>query len=311
MPPNVVYGLCSKNSNAMNSNNPHSGIYEADTARTLDGNGGNPTCNQGGMIICFEPGAASRVGGHVYEDGKSGTIRAKAGDNQMAVVYENHRQDARITQCDDISPTVVAKYGTGGGNTPLVAFCLDRASYNQGKNAQFDISIQEEQAQTLVAKGPHAVCQPIYTIGNGQVDQTGLHEKAGTLNCMHDQQAILLPEELEYIVRRLTPLECCRLQGFADWWVYGIETPEPTEDDIIYWSDVHEQHRIITKPTNPKTGELVGPKTRNQIIKWLKEPQNDGAEYKMWGNSLAIPCAYTVLAGIADELRNERSANGE
>ena len=46
-----VYGICSKNSNSMKSDNPHSGFYEADTSKTLDANGANPSCNQGGMAV--------------------------------------------------------------------------------------------------------------------------------------------------------------------------------------------------------------------------------------------------------------------
>ena len=44
----VCYGIGSYASNAMKSSNPHSGIYVAETARTLDENGGNPACQQGG-----------------------------------------------------------------------------------------------------------------------------------------------------------------------------------------------------------------------------------------------------------------------
>ena len=47
----IAYGISSYDSNAMKSSNPHSGIYEADTSRTLDLNGGNPACNQGGVLI--------------------------------------------------------------------------------------------------------------------------------------------------------------------------------------------------------------------------------------------------------------------
>ena len=47
----VAYGIVSTASNSWKSSNPHSGVYEADTARTLDANGGNPTCNQGGVLI--------------------------------------------------------------------------------------------------------------------------------------------------------------------------------------------------------------------------------------------------------------------
>lgn len=78
-------------------------------------------------LIVFEPGSASRVGGHIYEDGKTGTIRANAGDNQQAVVQET-----------------------------VGALC---ASFNQGKNAQFDFSVEEEMSPTLVNRGPGGVLQ--------------------------------------------------------------------------------------------------------------------------------------------------------
>ena len=66
----------------------------------------------------------------------------------------------------------------------------------------------------------------MYCIGNGQAQQTYLQEQVGTLNCMHDQQAVILrggyqPMEdnnNDYVVRRLTPLECERLQGFPTGW---------------------------------------------------------------------------------------------
>ena len=95
----------------------------------------------------------------------------------------------------------------------------------------------------------------------------------------------------EYIVRRLVPLECCRLQGFPDFWTAGLETPKPTAEDYIFWSGVFEKYRRLTSPAEK-------PKTRRQIVKWLKDPYSDAAEYKMWGNGVALPCAVFVLAGI-------------
>lgn len=61
-----------------------------------------------------------------------------------------------------------------------------------------------------------AVC-----VGNGQLNQS-IGDKAGALNCMHDQHAVLIENEKKYIVRRLTPLECLRLQGFPDTWFDGV-----------------------------------------------------------------------------------------
>lgn len=62
-------------------------------------------------------------------------------------------------------------------------------------------------------------------VGNGQLHQTDLGDKAGALNCMHDQQAVITQGRppRKYIVRRLTPTECARLQGFPDWWCDGVE----------------------------------------------------------------------------------------
>ena len=97
-----------------------------------------------------------------------------------------------------------------------------------------------------------------------------------------------------YIVRRLTPTECARLQGFPDNWCADLETDEPTEDDMRFWRNVFDTQ-----------AKIKGKKARsdNQIRKWLKAPYTDSAEYAMWGNGVALPCVYFVLAGIvwADE----------
>lgn len=78
----VCYGLCSMNSNSMKSSNPHSGIYEADTTRTLDNNGGNPACNQGGMMVV--------QGADMYNQNLTGdkaiTIRVKADTEHLPCV---------------------------------------------------------------------------------------------------------------------------------------------------------------------------------------------------------------------------------
>ena len=60
----------------------------------------------------------------------------------------------------------------------------------------------------------------------------------------------------------------------------------------IKLGSLFETHRIII-------GRAKKPKTRKQIIKWLRKPHTDSAEYKMWGNGVALPCVFFVLAGIA------------
>ena len=220
-----AYGICSKDSNAMKSDNPHSGFYEADTSRTLDGNGGNPSCNQGGIAVVSVQG--SMIG---RED-------------------KNGPQGSGVNE--DVSFTLNAT------DHHAVAY----PTYCTSKNSHFTRA-EKELANTLVAtdyKDPPVV---------------------------NDVQA-----EPEYIVRRLTPTECARLQGFPDWWCSGLGTEEPTEDDLAFWREVFETHRKIV-------GTSTKPKTDKQIIKWLKEPHSDSAEYKMWGNGVALPNVYFVLSGI-------------
>ena len=102
----------------------------------------------------------------------------------------------------------------------------------------------------------------------------------------------------DYIVRRLTPTECARLQGFPDWWCDDIAVPEPTEDDMQFWRGVFDTYSELF---NKKK------KTDSQIRKWLADPHTDSAEYKMWGNGCALPNAYYVIFGISEVLREEKS----
>jgi|GEM_PF-3263127 len=88
------------------------------------------------------------------------------------------------------------------------------------------------------------------------------------------------PVVLQNGVRKITPLECARLQGFPDDWTDNLETNEPTEEDLLFWRDYHSG------------------KTDKQIIRRLKKPYSDSAAYKMWGNGVALPCVYYVLLGI-------------
>ena len=251
-----VYGICSKQSHAMQSDNPHSGFYEADTCRCLDANGGNPSCNQGGMAVVAVQG--SMIG------------RSDKNGPQGSGVNE------------DVSFTLDAT------DRHAVAYGIDRATYNMGRNAKFGLGIEEELEPTIVAKGPGAVA---YCMTTGSYTQA-LEEQSPTLMARDYKDPPVVNEtEPDYIVRRLTPTECARLQGFPDWWCSNLGTDEPTEEEIEFWTEVFETHRSVM-------GSSSKPKSRNQIIKWLKAPHSDSAEYKMWGNGVALPNVCFVLSGI-------------
>lgn len=349
-----AFGVCSKHSNAMMSDNPHSGFYEATTSRTLDQSGGNSvTSNQGGIcvvapapetfdvrftsdgtknarghcyptdisrcldtsegspdsnhggvaVVTLEPGAASRVGGHVYSDGKSGTLRANAGDNQQAVVVAEPEtyalQGSMIGRADKNGPQ-------GDGINEDVCFTLNTSDRHAiaAPDPSFTISrdnhfaVSEDVSVTAVARGPATVAAPAdhYCTSKNSHHTVAAHEQANTLvaSDWKDPPLVndLLNDEPVYIVRRLTPVECARLQGFPDWWCADLAIPDPTDEEIAFWMEVWETWRQITNPKGK-------PKTEKQIRKWLADPYTDSAEYKLWGNGISLPIPYFVLSGIA------------
>lgn len=289
-----AYGICSKASNSMMSANPNSGFYEADTSRCLDVNGGDPSCNQGGIAVVAIEGNGSRPSHH--------------GDGYRET-------DAMYTL------NATEQHG--------VAYGIGRPAFNQGYNAKFSFQIEEEVEPTMVAKGPGAVAHPVVSSSKASFFTEAADDKAFTLvatdykdppivndippagfypqmkaesMCMTEEKSVALVNgtnpgyqngviDCEYIVRRLTPTECARLQGFPDWWCDDLAIQEPTQEDIAYWTEVFETHRKLM-------GTSSKPKTEKQIIKWLKDPHSDSAEYKMWGNGVALPNVVFVLSGI-------------
>ncbi len=320
-----AYGICSHDSNAMKSDNPHSGVYKADTSRTLDANGGNPSCNQGGIaVVCVDQGGGKSScsiteelsptlacthggepvvclqgsmigrkdengpqGGGINED-VSFTLNATDRHAVYAMTTGSYTQIEK-----EQSPTLMARDYKDPTVVTEPAFGIGRDTFNQGKNAQFAPAVSEELQPTLVAKGPGAVAYP-HGFDPGASRDVGdyvLPDCGNTLvngSCPGHHNGVV---ECDYTVRRLTPTECARLQGFPDYWCSDLGTEAPSFTDIVFWMEVFETHRKIM-------GTSSKPKTEKQIRTWLKNPYSDAAEYKMWGNGVALPCVYFVLAGI-------------
>ena len=149
----------------------------------------------------------------------AGTLRAQEHGHQP-LVYENHGIDSRYTGPHKVAPTMSARYGTGGNNVPLVeqeqVFCItgnaiDRKPENGGNG----IGYQEGIAYTLTATDHHAVFsrQRVDIFKDGEVTSTQSarqHKDATDL--------VLQGTNQPRLIRRLTPLECERLQGFPDGW---------------------------------------------------------------------------------------------
>ena len=147
----------------------------------------------------------------------------------------------------------------------------------------------------LVAK-----CHPVYGVDcrNATLDEEKTHTlqaKANggqSLNCIPSVLTSGTPPR-KYIIRRLTPLECCRLQGFPDGWGDLPEKENMTDEEFAFWQTV----RDIYARVNGKTTKSY---TSSALLKWYNKLHTDSAEYKMWGNGIALPCAKFIMEGIAE-----------
>ena len=249
----TAFGICSKDSNSMKSDNPHSGIYKAETSRTLDANGGNPSCNQGGIAVVESYAIQGSMIGRDDKNGPQGDgvnedVSFTLNTVDRHAVYS--MTTGSFTQVsEEKAPTVLAR---DYKDPTAVCYGIGRDTFNQGQNAKFAPTFEEELQPTLVAKGPGAI-------------QSG------------------------YTVRRLTPTECARLQGFPDNWCADLGTDKSTDEELYFWHKVFKTYAAV-----------IGCKMKSdaQIAKWLRNPHSDAAEYKMWGNGVALPCVWFVLSGI-------------
>ena len=173
---------------------------------------------------------------------------------------------------------------------PAVAYGIDRAAYNQGQNAKYDFSVLEEQQPTMLAKGPGATCHSIGLSGEKRVSPTLIARMSSAVGTTQD--ALIVSDLAHYIVRRLTPTECARLQGFPDRWG-DINSFDPNE--WMFWEEVRNTYADIN-------GKAVKEYTEKQMKTWYDKLHTDSAEYKMWGNGIALPPALYVLQGIVEAM---------
>lgn len=270
---------------------------------------------------------ATQQGGAEIGEGICPTITSAAGTsgNNQPVLFENHGIDSRYTGPHDVAPTMSARYGTGGNNVPLVAdeaeesYCIagniiDREAHNGGngfgyqtgisytlntadRHAVFSQQRSDEYAENEVACTQAArqykdatdlVCEVAgldCRNGGENGDLCGTLQSKTTggysLNNVH-------PVRTGNLIRRLTPLECERLQGFPDGWT---DIGAPAEPEASWGEDEQRSEANARRQVGAAERSLRG------------RGGSDSARYKALGNSVAIPCVVFVLRGIAYFLR--------
>ena len=222
--PAVAYSFDSLASNSMKSKNPHSGCREVEVAKTLDTTNPDPSKNQGGIAIV-----------------------------QNDTVYDIQHRSEAVRIYDGTAPALTARMGTGGGNVPI---CIG--------NGQGDIAshLTPDVCQTLnCMHDPMAIVEstPCTLDGKEQTSTLMARDYKGPRRYDTFGRLVSTPA-----VRRLTPLECERLQGYPDGWT-----------DIGEWVD--------TKGKRHKES-------------------SDAARYKALGNSIALPPWRFVLYRLCMQL---------
>ncbi len=256
----VCYGISSFSSNSMKSGNPHSGIYEAETSRTLDLHGGCPACNQGGIAVV--------QGCAVYDargngDGKTSCVITGNHANRVTdytpILLESNQHHATI-RTDGISTTLPASMGMGGGYVPMILpfDTTQITSPQNGSNPNYGSPCHP------IAAGAHppaiATYPGSYTGQDAYNDMLVAHALRAKAQNPHREDAATYPVT-NGKVRRLTPLECERLQGYPDGWT-----------DIGAWADSKGK---------------------------AHQESSDSARYKALGNSIALPFWFWILRRIS------------
>ena len=235
--------------------------------------------------ICLNDQGGERM--DFYSD-ESGTLRASGGIAPF--VFENHSQDSRYRGPLKETQTLASNLGQGGNNQPFVVYDIRQTSENT-KNERHNIyecdvsrTIDTSGNTPTRNQGGVAIVEDIYTMSKNSHFTKADKNISSSLVATDYKEPPLVNQKL---VRRLTPKECGRLQGFPDYWCDNLEIENPTDEDLSFWREVFDKDAEIKG--------LKKKKTDKQILKWLKNPHTDSAEYKMWGNGIALPCAIYIF----------------
>ena len=226
---------------------------------------------------------------------KSGAIQAEPGMKQQTFIAEpiclqgNGIDRADTAGCNGKGWKEGASYTLNTMDRPAVVFALDQQGGKGGAN------YAENVMPTLCSDShgtPHGVAY------QDKIGSLCVSDYKGVGNQYVNDGKCVVESHPTYIVRRLTPTECARLQGFADGWGHIEKKKSLTKEELQFWSDVRNVHAAIN-------GKTVKDYTEKQMLTWYNKLWTDSSEYKMWGNGIALPTALYVLQGITDALNSE------
>jgi len=273
----VVFSFDSLSSNSMKSSNPHSGCRQVEIAKCIDTTNPDPSKNQGGMAVVH--GLVSKGNGESFlmpeKHMSLSTGGGQAGQGYPAIY------DARGNGGGSIAPTKTGDHQNSVTDyTGVVTYAYQRTDeLKESQVASTQSARQYKSPTDLVAA---VDCRN----GTENPDINGTLQAKSTGGMSLNLQNTVRQYQT---VRRLTPLEAERLQGFPDNWTNIPPQAEVTAEDLVFWRKVWDEW-----------DDMQGVKHHSdkQIIKWLRSEPADSARYKALGNSIALPPWRFVLSRI-------------
>ena len=224
------------------------------------------------------------------------------------MLLDHHPQDSRLTVNSlGVVQTLTARMGNSPTNVPILLDAPEERrvfglnSIHQSRSGGGHYGYEAEVSKTLDLKGGEPTCnqggmvilEPVYAASKADYFTHATKNQAGALLATdYTDPPMVASSSLR--PRRLTPVECARLQGFPDDWCDGLAIEDPISEDIEYWTG-------IWATWNWARG--VKPRTARQVTTWLKNPTSDSAQYKLWGNAIALPVARHVLERLKNFAR--------
>lgn len=233
-------------------------------------------------------------------------------------------QGKRVCMADGVFPILYSVENSGQQQQTVCVKCYDARGNGDGQM----VSTLTGDHENRITDYTSVVC-----MAHGQANAEIMENKSPCLNCNHEQPIVAgvdcrnmneYPElyptlqakpnggqslnfsgaiRVQYTVRRITPTECTRLQGFPDNWGHPDYKEDFTDDEYRFWLNVRNTHAAIN-------GKPQKDYTKDQILKWYNGLHTDSSEYKMWGNGIALPNALYTMQGIADVMLEEKTEQG-
>jgi DNA (cytosine-5)-methyltransferase 1 len=341
------FNICSYASNSMKSGNPYSGVYRADKTRTLDFNGGNPACNQGGTMIVtagFKAGQSAKAGlGYAIETASCLTSQCNGVEPTIACYDMTHADEVMRPVKDGIAPTLNARMGTGGNQVPVVqgGYIPDTANT---LTARMDGS-------PCVDRGPQVVAVQGSMIGRSEKNGpqgSGLSDVCFTLNTV-DRHAVasyvMTTGSYMQIEKEKSPTLMSR--DYKDPNVVCVGNGQADnarlQEKVGSLNCMHDQQCIMFSKTSfakyeevdnttslRASGGDIGGGSENlccqSFVRRLTPTEcerlqglpdgytfiedkscSDSARYKALGNGMAKPCSDYVLRRLAEVTQKEQS----